>query len=556
MKTLSARILAAALVIALFLPGGALASIPDGYYDKASGLAKERLKTALHDIIAPHRRVSSYQNLPSYFKKTDVRPGTDFWWDMYSDMDVPVNITFGTYMNREHSFPKSWWGGSTTVAAYTDLFHLYPAEAAANQAKSNWPLGMVRGKPSFDNDVVKVGAGVESGGADKVFEPADEYKGDFARTYFYFVTAYQDLQWKYKYMVTDGAYPTLQSWAIEMLLEWHRDDPVSEKELRRNEAVYAIQTNRNPFIDYPELAEYIWGDKMGQTFVPDAGSGPSGEPELSSPAAGDAVEFGDVALGHSGEYALLFKGSGLTGELELSVIGADRDLFTLSSATVGGEAVSSPSGVYVTVGYTPTAVGLHEASLIVQDGGLDGSISVPLRGRCVPEPQLLAPHALPAEVLAPGRFEARWEQPEGGDPVDFWNLYLYRDGSAEPEVIMAEQSPLEIDLGDGCLSASYQVTACALGCESAPSNMVTVDATGSSWLPEGGAAPLAVTVSGLELTIVCSESHTGLRVIDPTGRIVVSRRAVTGGDKVVLPGPGVYIIVTDRHLHPIRIIAR
>ncbi len=99
-----------------------------------------------------------------------------------------------------------------------------------------------------------------------VFEPADEYKGDFARTYFYVVTAYQNLSWKYTYMVADGDYPSLQPWAIEMLLKWHRDDPVSEKELKRNEVVYSIQTNRNPFIDYPELAEYIWGRPYGPDF--------------------------------------------------------------------------------------------------------------------------------------------------------------------------------------------------------------------------------------------------------------------------------------------------
>ena len=181
-------------------------------------------------------------------------------------------------LNREHSLPKSWWGGSQSTPAYTDLNHLYPSEAAANQAKNNYPLGKVTGNTKFNNGVCKVGPGQNSGGAQYVFEPADEYKGDFARTYFYMVTCYQNMSWKYTYMCRDGVYPSLQQWAIDLLLQWHRADGVSQKELDRNEQVFLIQNNRNPFIDYPELAEYIWGNKKGQAFTtPDSPDEPGGE---------------------------------------------------------------------------------------------------------------------------------------------------------------------------------------------------------------------------------------------------------------------------------------
>lgn len=61
-------------------------------------------------------------------------------------------------------------------------------------------------------------------------------------------------------MLAGNAYPAFTQWAITMLLKWHREDPVSEKEIKRNEAVYTIQKNRNPYIDYPVLAEFVWGE--------------------------------------------------------------------------------------------------------------------------------------------------------------------------------------------------------------------------------------------------------------------------------------------------------
>ena len=106
-----------------------------------------------------------------------------------------------------------------------------------------------------------------------MFEPNDEYKGDFARTYFYMVTCYEEklADWYTSHSESrptlDGkAYPGLSSWQLEMLMKWAKNDPVSEKEINRNNAVYDIQMNRNPFIDYPGLEEYIWGDKKDMAF--------------------------------------------------------------------------------------------------------------------------------------------------------------------------------------------------------------------------------------------------------------------------------------------------
>ena len=110
---MTSRIIYSFLSAIILLAQGANAAAPAGYYSSLTGKSSSTLKTALHDIINPHTQVSSYNNLPTYFRQTDTRkiasnPGVTYWWDMYSDMDVDVNIQFGTYMNREHSLPKSW----------------------------------------------------------------------------------------------------------------------------------------------------------------------------------------------------------------------------------------------------------------------------------------------------------------------------------------------------------------------------------------------------------------------------------------------------------------
>ena len=174
------------------------AEIPAGYYSRLKGKSGADLKTAVFEVINPHTTVSSYSNLPQYFQKTDVYPSSRRWWDMYSN--VVRNAPSFSGLNREHAFPKSWWkqnGSVEYTPAYVDLNHLYPGDGPANQAKSNYPLGVTGANPKFNNGVTKVGYPVagQGGGAQYVFEPADEYKGDFARTYFYMVTCYQNLTW-------------------------------------------------------------------------------------------------------------------------------------------------------------------------------------------------------------------------------------------------------------------------------------------------------------------------------------------------------------------------
>lgn len=235
---------------------------PAGYYDSAVGKSGEELQQALHDIIDGHT-VLSYSDLWSAFYTTDDRPDGTVW-DMYSDVPNGPNYydydfgddqcgNFsgeGSCYNREHSFPKSWFGGEVSPM-YTDLFHLFPTDGTVNGMRSNYPFGETDSPTKTSMNGCKLGPCSVSGYSGTIFEPIDEYKGDFARTYFYMATRYfgEDGSWTGSPMV-DGAQP--EAWARTMLIQWHTDDPVSTKETERNDAVYALQKNRNPFIDYPE----------------------------------------------------------------------------------------------------------------------------------------------------------------------------------------------------------------------------------------------------------------------------------------------------------------
>lgn len=251
------------------------AQIPSGYYSGAKGKTGAELKTALFKKIANHTALS-YDALWTAFKTTDVRADGKIW-DMYSSSTNfdPEKGHKGGYtkegdvFNREHSFPKSWF--SEAKPMYTDLFHLYPTDGFVNNRRGNYPFGETDGSTYTSNGgFSKLGPSRTSGYSGTVFEPNDEYKGDFARTYFYMATAYEDkiAGWSSP-MLSKNSYPAYANWALTMLLRWAHEDPVSQKEIDRNNAVYAIQHNRNPYIDYPGLEQYVWGDSIGRYFDPD-----------------------------------------------------------------------------------------------------------------------------------------------------------------------------------------------------------------------------------------------------------------------------------------------
>jgi endonuclease I len=277
-----------------------VAQIPAGYYDQAEGKTGADLKTALFNIVGAHTQIT-YTGLWAAFQYTDARADGKVW-DIYSSA---TNYVFGyssnggnqcgnyskegDCYNREHSFPKSWFnissGQEDSAPMGTDLFHLYPSDGYVNAQRSNYMFGEVA-SPTYTskNGYCKLGPCSFPGYTGTVFEPGDDMKGDFARTYFYMVTAYQDriVTWTNSGAAqlldvtssTTLTYPSFKQWAINLLLKWNAQDPVSQKEINRNNVIYTqYQHNRNPFIDHPELAEYIWGDKKGMAWSSTVSSG-------------------------------------------------------------------------------------------------------------------------------------------------------------------------------------------------------------------------------------------------------------------------------------------
>lgn len=549
--------LAYLLITVAAVCGKVSAEAPQGYYRSLQGLTTSDLKTAVYRLIHNFTLVSSYNDLPRYFQRTDVHPNSNRWWDMYSD--IPLYAPSFRGLNREHSFPKSWWGGSTSISAYVDINHLYPSETAANMAKSNYPLGEVDRSQGtkFSNGVSTVGYPVtgQGGGCQWVFEPDDEYKGDFARTYFYMATCYQDLSWRYTYMVTNGTYPTLTGWAINLLLKWHRQDPVSEKEMNRNDEVYAIQNNRNPFIDRPDLAEYIWGNKMGEPYKLNSSDTPVGDPTLITPVQGMSLDFGEVAIGGTTTAEMFFRGENLTGSLDLVLSGADRAMFSLPSNRLSTSLVNAPDGTWLRITYKPTATGEHNARLIISEGGmLGGSRGISLRGQCLDVPVLTACTATEATDITADSYRANWTSP-AGETVDYWIVTRdrYIGGTVTREEIEAEQPGIIIDGFDQSDSEAYSVQSVRLGYRSPISNVVFVSHSGIT----GVENERGLVVQGFEGTLrfICSDIHTGAVIYDTTGRIVAAPGEIHNNMDIELPA-GIYMVVTDQCRRPLKVVVR
>ncbi len=343
------------LMLAALVSIQASSAVPSGYYTGAQGKSNQALKTALHKIIKGHTK-RSYQNLWTDFKTTDCNGNIII--DRYSTTQFTYNTNqCGTYSgvgdcyNREHSIPNSWWGGLSSDTAYTDLHHMFPVDGWVNSERGNHPFGDCANGSARGTG--KLGSCTFSGYSGTVFEVADEYKGDFARVYFYFATRYMMRMSDYtsgtgSVVFTSSSYLGLTTWAINQLLEWHRNDPVSTLETRRNDAVYGIQHNRNPFVDYPELVEYIWGNKKGSTWTP-GGVTPTPTPVLTSPASGSTVDVG-TNTGSGVTKTITVRGSDLTKALTVSVSGNG---FTVSPTSI--TATNANNGTTVTVTYNGTS---------------------------------------------------------------------------------------------------------------------------------------------------------------------------------------------------------
>lgn len=253
---------------------------PGSYYDSITTQTAYALKTALHTLIKNHS-AQGYSALWTFYENNSL----DTYYendgsilDIYSENpngNDSYNYTkvinqCGTYnseadcYNREHSFPRSWFGGKVEPMN-SDVHHIFATDGYVNSKRSSYPYGEVGSASYVSNNNSKVGSSTTTGYSGTVFEPIDEFKGDLARAYFYMATRYQDVisSWETKsssgdLVLNGSADQVFEIWQLNMLLSWHNSDPVSQKEIDRNEAAYSHQGNRNPYIDHPEYVDSIW----------------------------------------------------------------------------------------------------------------------------------------------------------------------------------------------------------------------------------------------------------------------------------------------------------
>lgn len=393
--------------VALFVSIQLMADIPNGYYNPADGKSGNQLRLALQSVIDNHA-VVTYDQLYTLFEDADSKDNGDVW-DMYSlCVWQHGQKTCGSYSqvcdcyNREHSIPQSWF--SKAMPMRSDAFHVYPTDGKVNNQRSNYPFGECNGGSSLNGDALgRCGASTFPGYSGVVFEPDDEYKGDFARTYFYMATRYAGMCETWGHSVFSNSNCGLSDYAVALFLKWHRQDPVSEKERQRNDAIYGVndeqpyaQRNRNPFIDYPCLAEYIWGSRGGQTvdlsklmssYNPDfessdmSGCYCSDQSNLLLPADGELLGIPGTSLGNSSSSELEIKGFGMMSPLNMTITGTDAAMFSLSTTTISAEDVNK--GTSVLVMYSPTSIGTHNAVIEITGADLENKVSVKVKSSSI-----------------------------------------------------------------------------------------------------------------------------------------------------------------------------
>jgi endonuclease I len=280
-------------------------------------------KTALHNHIKANTRVNSYDDLIGAHATYDIHKSDDglrtIIWDMYSDNPMgaepyeylPISSDrCGTYngegdcYNREHSTPASWYNDATPM--YTDFFNLVPTDGYVNGERSNWPMAKVGSASWISKNGSKLGSSATSGISGTVFEPRNEYKGDFARIFLYMSVRYQDVIGNLRNgngskIFANNIYPSFTTSAISLYIQWHNQDPPSAKEIARNNGGQTYQGNRNPFVDHPEWVYKIWGT---------SGSCPPDILPCTVPSVVSNLSLSNIT---SSSFDGSFSGSGATG---------------------------------------------------------------------------------------------------------------------------------------------------------------------------------------------------------------------------------------------------
>lgn len=345
------------------------------YYANIDGKSNtsDALRTQLCTIISTGYTNIGYSSLPDDVYAASSNP-SDFYngasktmEDIYSSYPYTASqaaasaTTCGQNWNKEHTVPKSWFGGDVSPME-SDAHHIFPTDIKMNSLRSSYPYGENSAPKECDEyGYGHLGTSTFSGYSGTVFDPGDggangSYKGDLARVYFYMVTRYRTTNFTdglgnvcFTY---NGGVANLTDYMKNLMLKWHREDPVSEKERIRNNAIYTHQHNRNPFVDYPCLVEYIWGNKQGETVSLSAlvssydtsfsGEGCSCAEQPATPSVnatpGDKLitaTWTDVA-GATGYTVTIGTGVGYTTECASPSIGAITHSGTTNTCVISG----------------------------------------------------------------------------------------------------------------------------------------------------------------------------------------------------------------------------
>lgn len=283
------------LIIGILTAGITFGQIPPGYYDGTSGLTGYALKSKLNEIISNGALDLGYGSGTGGLWLTYQTSDRDYFYenngtilDMYSE--IPSGPDAYEYIwgqasvggnqcgnganhenscyNREHTLPKTYFGGQNAVPMANDAHFVIPSDYYVNSMRSNYPYGEISNPTWTSTNGTKIGSCSFPGYGGTVFEPINEFKGDIARMQLFFVTRYEDrlasfVPYQTASSPLDGTVDRgFKQWYINLLLKWAAQDPVSPREIARNNAVYARQKNRNPFIDHPEWINMIWTSTM------------------------------------------------------------------------------------------------------------------------------------------------------------------------------------------------------------------------------------------------------------------------------------------------------
>ena len=267
-------------------------AIPPGYYSTATGTGYT-LKTQLFNIINDHND-RTYSGLYITYLTSDIDgyyENNDTMLDMYTENPTGSECEFvyggglqddGTLgnnecerYNREHLVPQSYFGSGVTPM-FSDAHFVIPSDKYVNAQRGDFPFGRVNTATSIvtyfngSKRGSNLNSGYSAGFTATVFEPINEFKGDIARMLLYFVTRYEDQLVSFynsssslsKVMFDGSTGQSFSSTFLNILLTWNQQDPVSQREIDRNNAIYARQSNRNPFIDTNSYVTTIWGTPL------------------------------------------------------------------------------------------------------------------------------------------------------------------------------------------------------------------------------------------------------------------------------------------------------